>query len=106
MVWKVKDVLLRPLIFLLEKSTRGARKRRDVPGLHTGRWCFTGLGNRSLLIVDEAHNVTPNTQRYDFVKALITAKSNCLNIIFLSATYPFARIQIKKFHKTKSWKKF
>ena len=39
-----------------------------------------------LLIVDEAHNVTPNTQRYDFVKTLITAKADYLNVILLSAT--------------------
>ena len=39
-----------------------------------------------VLIVDEAHNVTPNTQRYEFVRDLVTAKSDYLNVLLLSAT--------------------
>lgn len=39
-----------------------------------------------LLIVDEVHNVTCNTQRYDFVKNLIEKSKEDLNIVFLSAT--------------------
>lgn len=39
-----------------------------------------------LLIVDEVHNVTYNTQRYDFLKNLIEKSKEDLNIIFLSAT--------------------
>ncbi|AEC52118.1 putative deah atp-dependent helicase [Pyrococcus sp. NA2] len=38
-----------------------------------------------LVIVDEAHNVTIGTQRYDFVKELIGRRED-LNVIFLSAT--------------------
>ncbi|MFA4700290.1 helicase-related protein [Pyrococcus kukulkanii] len=37
-----------------------------------------------LVIVDEVHNVTLGTQRYEFVRALVERKD--LNVIFLSAT--------------------
>lgn len=39
-----------------------------------------------LLIVDEVHNVTYNTQRYNFLKSLIEKSKEDLNIVFLSAT--------------------
>ncbi|CAB49794.1 helicase-related protein [Pyrococcus abyssi] len=38
-----------------------------------------------LVIIDEAHNVTLGTQRYEFVKDLV-GKNKDLNVIFLSAT--------------------
>ncbi len=39
-----------------------------------------------LIIVDEAHNVTLNTQRFDFVKDLIKLGKKDINLVFLSAT--------------------
>ena len=39
-----------------------------------------------LIIVDEVHNVTLGTQRYDFVRNLIEKLGKNLNVVFLSAT--------------------
>ena len=39
-----------------------------------------------LIIVDEVHNVTLGTQRYEFLKALVEKGGRDLNLIFLSAT--------------------
>lgn len=39
-----------------------------------------------LIIVDEVHNVTLGTQRYEFLRALVEKGGGDLNLIFLSAT--------------------
>ncbi|ASI99611.1 hypothetical protein A3L02_08595 [Thermococcus celer Vu 13 = JCM 8558] len=46
---------------------------------------FLGV-NWDLVIIDEAHNVTLGTQRFDFVRELIGKGWNRLNVLLLSAT--------------------